>query len=123
MSVYPIILSQLNFTHRDNLSYPYEERGLQFGDGIYEVIRIYNGRYHLFQEHVDRLFRSANEIRLNLPFTKEEVTEKLLELLEKNEMKEDGKVYLQATRGSVKRDHAFPPEDTVANFYAYVEKQ
>lgn len=123
MSVYPIILSQLNFTHRDNLSYPYEERGLQFGDGIYEVIRIYNGRYHLFQEHIDRLFRSAKAIRLTLPFTKEEVSEKLLELLEKNDMHGDGKVYLQATRGSVKRDHAFPTEDIVANFYAYVEDQ
>lgn len=123
MSVYPIILSQLTFTHRDNLSYPYEERGLQFGDGIYEVIRIYNGHYHLFQEHVDRLFRSADAIKLTLPFSKEEITEKLLELLEKNEMKTDGKVYLQATRGSVKRDHAFPSADTVANFYAYVEDQ
>lgn len=123
MSVYPIILSQLTFTHRDNLSYPYEERGLQFGDGIYEVIRIYNGHYHLFQEHVDRLFRSAEAIKLTLPFSKEEITEKLLELLEKNEMKTDGKVYLQATRGSVKRDHAFPSADTVANFYAYVEDQ
>lgn len=123
MSVYPIILSQLNFTHRDNLSYPYEERGLQFGDGIYEVIRIYNGRYHLFQEHIDRLFRSAKAIRLTLPFTKEEVSEKLLELLVKNDMHGDGKVYLQATRGSVKRDHAFPTEDIVANFYAYVEDQ
>src|SRR5690625_6193452 len=76
MSVYPIILSQLNFTHRDNLKYHYEERGLQFGDGIYEVIRIYNGRYHLFQEHVDRLFRSAEAINLTLPFTKEEVSER-----------------------------------------------
>ncbi|HLS20677.1 MAG TPA: D-amino-acid transaminase [Bacillota bacterium] len=123
MSAYPIILSQLTFTHRDNLSYPYEERGLQFGDGIYEVIRIYDGRYHLFQEHIDRLFRSAEAIKLTLPFTKAEVSEKLLELLEKNDMKADGKVYLQATRGSVKRDHAFPSDDIVANFYAYVEDQ
>ena len=42
MSVYPIIMTQSQFTHRDNLHYPFEERGLQFGDGIYEVIRIYH---------------------------------------------------------------------------------
>src|SRR5690625_5071754 len=121
MSVYPIILSQMSFTHRDNLTYPYEERGLQFGDGIYEVIRIYNGQYHLFEEHVNRLFRSAEAIKLNLPFTKKEVSDRLLELLEKNEMTKDGKVYLQATRGSVTRNHAFPTEELTANFYAYVE--
>jgi|SRR5690625_100245 len=123
MSVYPIILSQMNFTHRDNLTYPYEERGLQFGDGIYEVIRIYNGKYHLFEKHVNRLFRSAEAIKLNLPFTKEEVSERLLELLKKNEMTTDGKVYLQVTRGSVTRNHAFPTDDIIANFYAYIENQ
>lgn len=121
MSVYPIILTQMNFTHRDNLNFPYEERGLQFGDGVYEVIRIYNGHYYLLKEHVDRLFRSSEAIKLELPFTNEEVTDRLLELLEKNEITEDGKVYLQATRGSAQRDHTFP-ENTVANFYAYAEK-
>lgn len=121
MSVYPIILTQMNFTHRDNLNFPYEERGLQFGDGVYEVIRIYNGHYHLLKEHVDRLFRSSEAINLVLPFTKEEVTDQLLELLGKNKMTDDGKVYLQVTRGSARRNHTFP-DNTEVNFYAYVEK-
>src|SRR5690625_5732 len=121
MSVYPIILSQLTFTHRDNLTYPYEERGLQFGDGIYEVIRIYQGHYHLFEEHLDRLFQSASAIKLDLPFSKEEIRRLLLELIEKNAMQEDGKVYLQATRGSAPRIHTFP-DNTETNFYAYIEK-
>lgn len=120
MAAYSIILSQKEFIDRDQLTYPFEERGLQFGDGVYEVIRIYKGTYYLLTEHVDRLFRSAEAIQIALPFTKEEVTDLLVELLEKNDMKHDGKVYLQATRGSVKRDHAFPKE-IEANFYAYVE--
>ncbi len=120
MADYSIILSQTEFMHRDHLTYPYEERGLQFGDGVYEVIRIYQGTYYLLTEHVDRLFRSAEAIKLALPFTKEEVTDLLLTLLEKNEMENDGKVYLQATRGSATRDHAFPT-NTEATFYAYVE--
>lgn len=120
MAAYSIILSQKEFIDRDQLTYPFEERGLQFGDGVYEVIRIYKGTYYLLTEHVDRLFRSAEAIQIALPFTKEEVTDLLVELLEKNNMKHDGKVYLQATRGSVKRDHAFPKE-IEANFYAYVE--
>ncbi|PAV29795.1 D-amino-acid transaminase [Virgibacillus profundi] len=120
MSVYPIIMTQEKFTHRENLKYPYEERGLQFGDGVYEVIRIYKGSYYLLKEHVDRLFRSAEAIKIKLLFTKEELTDLLLELLEKNNMKNDGKVYLQVSRGSAPRDHVFPV-NVPANIYAYIQ--
>jgi D-alanine transaminase len=121
MSVYPIILNQTQFTHRDSLKYPYEERALQFGDGVYEVIRIYQGKYHLFEEHVDRLFRSAEAIKIKLDITKDELTDLLLELLHKNEMDKDGKMYLQVSRGSAPRDHVFPADDIAANMYAYIE--
>ncbi|MCG1029735.1 D-amino-acid transaminase [Virgibacillus halodenitrificans] len=120
MSVYPIILAQDKFTHRDELNYPYEERGLQFGDGVYEVIRIYNGDYYLLNEHVDRLFRSAEAIKINLSLTKDELKKLLLELLIKNKMTADGKVYLQVSRGSAPRDHVFPL-NVPANMYAYLQ--
>lgn len=120
MSVYPIILSQTKFIHRDSLKYPYEERGLQFGDGVYEVIRIYNGNYYLLEEHVNRLFRSAQAIKIELPFTKEEITSLLHEILDKNSVSTDGKLYMQASRGSAPRVHTFPT-DVPANIYAYVE--
>ncbi|MBM7600249.1 D-alanine transaminase [Virgibacillus halotolerans] len=122
MSVYPIIMAQKSFTHKDNLNYPFEERGLQFGDGVYEVIRIYDGAYYLLEEHVDRLFRSAEAVKIKLLFTNEELKALLLDLLKRNEMKTDGKVYLQATRGSAPRDHVFPA-NIPANFYAYVQDQ
>ncbi|HLR02709.1 MAG TPA: D-amino-acid transaminase [Virgibacillus sp.] len=120
MSVYPIILSQENFTHRDELLYPFEERGLQFGDGIYEVIRIYHGKYYLFEEHIDRLFRSAEAIKIKLPFSKQDISNLLLELIEKNNVTSDAKVYLQVTRGSAPRDHGFPA-NTEPNIYAYAK--
>ncbi|AIF42648.1 D-amino-acid transaminase [Virgibacillus sp. SK37] len=120
MSVYPIILAQDKFTHRDELKYPYEERGLQFGDGVYEVIRIYNGEYYLLNEHVDRLFRSTEAIKINLSLTKDELKKLLLELLTKNKMTADGKVYLQVSRGSAPRDHVFPL-NVPANMYAYLQ--
>ncbi|WP_337019547.1 D-amino-acid transaminase [Oceanobacillus massiliensis] len=122
MSVYPIILTQSKFTHHDKLKYPFEERGLQFGDGIYEVIRIYHGNYYLLEEHVNRLFQSADAIKIQLPFNKEEITDLLYELLKKNEMTSDGKVYMQITRGSAPRDHVFP-ESVMPNIYAYVQDQ
>ncbi|WP_100011343.1 D-amino-acid transaminase [Lentibacillus sediminis] len=121
MSIYPIIMSQTKFMQRDSLSYPYEERGLQFGDGIYEVIRIYQGNYYLLEEHVDRLFRSLEAIKINLETSKEEITRLLNQLLERNDMKKDGKVYLQVSRGSAPRDHVFP-EDVPPNLFAYVKE-
>src|SRR5699024_5161925 len=122
MTNYPIVLSQTKFMHKDTLHYPFEERGLQFGDGVYEVIRVYNGNCYLLDEHVNRLFRSANAIKITLPFTKAEITEHLVTLLEKNNVQSDAKIYLQATRGSAPREHTFPDE-VEANVYAYVSDQ
>ncbi|QDP39593.1 D-amino-acid transaminase [Radiobacillus deserti] len=119
MTVHSYVLSQQEFVDRHSLTYPFEERGLQFGDGVYEVIRVYNGDYYLKKEHVDRLFRSAEAVKIKLPFTKEELDANLRQLLSQNNVTDDAKVYLQATRGSATRDHAFPTVE--ANFYAYVE--
>jgi len=120
MPVYPIVLSQNKFIQKDSLTYPFEERGLQFGDGVYEVIRIYHGSYYLLEEHVARLFRSAEAIQINLPFNESELVDLLLELIEQNHMISDGKVYIQVTRGSAPRDHIFP-DQTVPNIYAYLQ--
>lgn len=120
MAVYPIIISQGSFMHKDKLTYPFEERGLQFGDGVYEVIRIYQGNYYLLEEHIDRLYRSLSEIKLEAPFEREILIEQLEKLITKNEMESDGRVYLQVTRGSAPRDHVFP-EGVDPNFYAYLQ--
>ncbi|KGP90319.1 D-alanine aminotransferase [Pontibacillus chungwhensis BH030062] len=121
MSIKPYLLTDQGFVNRDELRYPFEERGLQFGDGVYEVIRIYGGQYYLIKEHVERLFRSAKAIKIKMPFSKEETYEKLDELLKQNNVDQDAKVYLQLTRGSAPRDHAFP-KDVPANLYAYVQE-
>ncbi|WP_112180020.1 MULTISPECIES: D-amino-acid transaminase [Paraliobacillus] len=116
----PMILTQTGLINSTQLHYPFEERGLQFGDGIYEVIRVYNGDCYLLSKHIDRLFRSAEAIKLTLPFTKEQVRIELKQLVKVNQLTTNGKIYLQVTRGSAKRDHIFPAVE--ANFYAYVEE-
>lgn len=120
MSVYTIIMAQGKFLHRDNLTYPFEERGLQFGDGVYEVIRIYKGKYYLFNEHVDRLYRSLDAIDIKLVQPKETLVKLLNELLTQNNMVNDGFVYLQVTRGSAERIHVYP-ENVEPNIYAYIK--
>ncbi|MGE5701591.1 MAG: aminotransferase class IV, partial [Clostridia bacterium] len=52
---------------------PIEERGLQFGDGVYEVIRIYRGVPFTAREHLNRLEQSAKAILLELPKRMEEL--------------------------------------------------
>ncbi|MEC3883519.1 D-amino-acid transaminase [Halobacillus sp. HZG1] len=120
MTIHDHILTENDFVKQDTLKYPFEERGLQFGDGIYEVIRVYNGNYYLMDEHIDRLYRSAAAVKIDVPYKKEDMYERLEELLRKNEISGDAKVYLQITRGSAPRDHAFP-DQTQANLYAYVK--
>lgn len=118
--MYSIIFSQGKFLHRDDLTFPFEERGLQFGDGVYEVIRVYNGKMHLLDEHVARLYRSLDAIKIKIDFTSEEIKSFLQSLLTRNNMESDGFIYLQVTRGSAERMHGFP-ENITPNIYAYVK--
>ena len=122
MSKYPIILSQESFAHKDALLFPYEERGIQFGDGVYEVIRVYEGNPYLMEEHIDRLYRSLAAIRIQINLDKTTLTQLLHDLIERNNMSVDGLIYLQVTRGSAVRTHVFP-NDVEPNLFAYVESQ
>ncbi|MFP7494908.1 D-amino-acid transaminase [Terribacillus saccharophilus] len=119
MSVYSHVLTQDGIIPKESLLYPFEERGLQFGDGVYEVIRIYQGSFDLLEEHIDRLYRSADAIRLKVPFIKTELIAALQKLTATNDVRTDAKLYLQITRGSATREHSFP--DVPSNFYAYIE--
>lgn len=96
-----------------------EERGLQFGDGIYEVFRLYNGKPHLLDLHLERFFKSMKEIQLVPPFTKEELMEQLQQLIEKNQFQEDGNVYIQISRGMQPRNHVYE-SNLVPTYFANI---
>ena len=98
-----------------------EDRGYQFGDGVYEVIRIYNGKMFTGKEHLNRLVESAEKIRMKLPYGPEELESKMEELISKNEL-DTGIVYMQFTRGTSPRNHVFPGEDVAPTFVAYTRK-
>src|SRR5436853_5626504 len=74
------------------------DHGLLYGDGIFEGIRFYNGRVFRLSEHLDRLWDSARSICLEIPMTKEAMTEALLEAIRQNHLR-DGYVRLVVTRG------------------------
>jgi D-alanine transaminase len=87
-----------------------EDRGYNFGDGIYEVVRIYHGRLYQWDAHIARLYRSAREIKMDLPWTKEELDSIARQLMEKNGItaKDDAFLYLQISRGAAPRVHDIP---------------
>jgi branched-chain amino acid aminotransferase len=74
------------------------DHGLLYGDGVFEGIRAYNGRVFRLKEHIDRLFDSAKAIMLNIPLTRDEVEEVVLETCRQNELK-DAYIRLVVTRG------------------------
>ena len=84
-----------------------EDRGYQFGDGIYEVVHLYGGRYIDEDRHLDRLERSLGEIRLAMPMTRTALRHVLREVARRNRV-EEGLLYMQVTRGVARRDHPFP---------------
>lgn len=84
-----------------------EDRGYQFGDGVYEVTHVYNGRYFALEWHIERLFRSLRELSIPGIYTPEEIAGFHQAMLERSGFQEGG-IYLQITRGTAPRSHAFP---------------
>ena len=74
------------------------DHGLLYGDGIFEGIRFYNGRVFRMQEHMDRLWESARSICLEIPISRQEMDDALLETIRQNDLR-DGYVRLIVTRG------------------------
>lgn len=74
------------------------DHGLLYGDGIFEGIRIYNGRVFKLKEHLERLFYSAKAILLQMPMSHADLTRAVLDTCRKNKLRE-GYIRLVVTRG------------------------
>ena len=86
---------------------PVLDRGFIFGDGIYEVIPVYSHRPFRLAEHLQRLQRSLDGIRLANPLAPSAWTEVIHQMIKRNDGA-DQSIYLQITRGVAKRAHEFP---------------
>lgn len=74
------------------------DHGLLYGDGVFEGIRAYNGRVFMLDEHVDRLYRSAQAISLKIPMTKKEMAKAVVLSCKANKVA-NGYIRLVVTRG------------------------
>lgn len=84
-----------------------EDRGFNFADGIYEVVRIVGGNAFRIEAHLDRFEGGARALEIELPLTRDGVHEAVREVAGANGVRE-GTVYVQLTRGVAPRSHAFP---------------
>src|SRR5512143_908656 len=83
------------------------DRGFIFGDGVYEVIPVYGRRLFRFDEHMGRLARSLDKLRIANPHSPDEWLRYARSLVAALPQ-EDQLVYLQVTRGVAMRDHVMP---------------
>jgi len=94
-----------------------DDRGFLFADGVYEVMRVYDGRVFQMQPHMERMRHGLGELRIRddmipeLPGIAEQ-------LLDENKLRSgDATIYIQVTRGAAPRTHAFPPPETPPTVY------
>ena len=84
-----------------------EDRGFQFADGVYEVIRLYDGRPFALESHLRRLWNSAIDIQVTPPLTPDLLAAEVAKLLARSDAGQ-AQLYVQLTRGVAPRDHLFP---------------
>ncbi len=75
------------------------DHGLLYGDGVFEGIRIYDGKVFRLKEHVDRLFESARAIKLEIPLSREQMVQAIQDTVAAND-KRNGYIRPIVTRGA-----------------------
>ena len=93
------------------------DRGFIFGDGVYEVVPVINGKLVEKKYFLERLDRSLTEISIDWPCSQDQYIDVMDELILKNQLTE-GIVYSQVTRGIAERDFPFP-KDTAPSLVAF----
>jgi len=81
------------------------DSGFMLGDGIWEGLRIYNGKIAFLNDHLDRLYASAKVLDFELDLNREELTQALYNTLAENGMSHDAHLRLMVTRG--RKKHPF----------------
>ncbi|MGB1424839.1 MAG: D-amino acid aminotransferase [Paracoccaceae bacterium] len=84
------------------------DSGFMLGDGVWEGLRLYNGRWAFIDEHLDRLFAAAKAIDLSIGLTREQIKEALFETQKANNMVSDAHARVMITRGIKSRPFQHP---------------
>ena len=96
------------FHSRENAQISVFDSGFLVGDGIWEGLRLHNGKFAFLDKHLNRLFAGASAIHLDIGLNKEELVDALIETVEINEMTDDVHVRIMITRGNKKTPSQHP---------------
>lgn len=113
------MLAYLNgqYVEQANARVSVDDRGFLFADGVYEVVRVYDGKLFLMQQHMERLRHGLGELRIRTDMV-DELPAIAERLLDENKLRSsDATVYIQVTRGAAPRAHAFPAPETAPTVY------
>ena len=102
-----IVFVNGNYLPKQEATISVFDRGFIFGDGVYEVVPVINGKMVDKIYFLERLARSLGELAIEWPCSSDDVIAMMNELITRNAIVE-GMVYLQITRGIADRDFAFP---------------
>ena len=93
------------------------DRAVNFGDAIYEVAGVLDGKLIDFEHHMQRYFNSLDKLAIDSPLEQQQILEAFRKLVELNQL-DEGLVYMQVTRGAAERDFVWPEniEPTVFMF-------
>lgn len=108
-----------NFLPKEEITISPDDRGFMFAEGIYEVVRWYEGYFFDMESHLARLKRNLREVLINWP-DEDTFPSIALKLIDLNNLKwSNALVYLQVTRGVARRTHSFPSPEINPTVYAF----
>lgn len=108
-----------DYIPRDEVRINPDDRGFLFAEGIYEVVRWYEGFFYDMESHLGRMKRSLSEIKIQWP-GEDSFPAIAMELIRLNNLENTpALIYLQVTRGSAKRTHSFPDPPVNPTVYAF----
>jgi aminodeoxychorismate lyase len=85
---------------------PVNDRGFMYGDGLFETMRVVNGKPFRFAQHLDRMTRGADFLKIKPPFAPKELEKFAAQLIEQNKMP-DAILRVMLTRGPGERGYKF----------------
>jgi branched-chain amino acid aminotransferase len=97
-----------DLVHRDEAKVSVYDSGFMLGDGIWEGLRVYDGRISFLDEHLDRLYEAALYLDLDIGMSREEMVEAIRATLKANNMHTDVHIRLMVTRGRKKKPFQHP---------------
>jgi D-alanine transaminase len=115
----PIVYLNGDFCKLPDAKVSILDRGLLFGDALYEVVRVHKGALFRIAEHYERIAHGLKAVRMASPFTRRQFEAIFDELRRRNRLKA-GYIYIQVTRGvPPEREHRLPEKETPPTVFAY----